>query len=191
MSDFLREKHKEITARLDELKPAVDEHKRLQDASSALRKVIGSAASEATSAVAATVTHRHRRRRPRGSGSAKRASKVAPAAAAAAAPAATPVEAPRKKRGRPPGRPKKVGRPKTNKVGRPSVRTKARGGRPKGGGMRAAQALSLVQAQPGVTIPELAVKMDIKENYLYRVLPGLQQVGKIRKEGRGWFPVQG
>jgi len=191
VTDFLHEKHQEITDRLKELQPVVDEYNHLKNAASALAEVIGSAASEATSAVAATVTHRRRRGRPRGSGSAKRASKAAPVAAAAAAPAVTPVQASRKKRGRPPGRPKKVGRPQTKKVGRPSGRPKARGGRPKGGGMRAAQALSLMQAQPGVTIPELAAKMDIKENYLYRVLPGLQQEGKIRKEGRGWFPIEG
>jgi hypothetical protein len=34
---------------------------------------------------------------------------------------------------------------------------------------------SFVQGQPGITIPELAAKMGIKQNYLYRVLPGLEQ----------------
>jgi hypothetical protein len=28
--------------------------------------------------------------------------------------------------------------------------------------------------------------MGIKQNYLYRVLPGLQTEGKVRKQGRGW-----
>ena len=28
--------------------------------------------------------------------------------------------------------------------------------------------------------------MGIHQNYLYRVLPGLQADGKVRKEGRGW-----
>jgi ribosomal protein S25 len=65
VTDFLDEKHKEITERLKELKPLVDEFNRLEAAASALAKVIGSAASEATSAVAATVTHRRRRGRPR------------------------------------------------------------------------------------------------------------------------------
>jgi DNA-binding IclR family transcriptional regulator len=46
-----------------------------------------------------------------------------------------------------------------------------------------------VEAQPaGITIPELAAKMGIKQNYLYRVLPGLQKEGKVRKRGRTWFP---
>jgi DNA-binding HxlR family transcriptional regulator len=30
--------------------------------------------------------------------------------------------------------------------------------------------------------------MGIKQNYLYRVLPGLEQDGLVRKEGRGWHP---
>ena len=57
------------------------------------------------------------------------------------------------------------------------------------GGKRAAEALSFVQGQPGITIPELAVKMGIKQNYLYRVLPGLEQEGKLEKKGRGWYPT--
>lgn len=66
--------------------------------------------------------------------------------------------------------------------------TKARrgAGRPKGSGRRSAEALKFVQGQPGITIPELAAKMGIAQNYLYRVLPGLQQEKKVRKDGRGW-----
>jgi hypothetical protein len=80
----------------------------------------------------------------------------------------TPTKAVRSKPGRAPGRPK------------------GRGGRRKGSGTRAAQALSFVHGQPGITIPELAGKMGIKQNYLYRVLPGLEQDGKLEKKGRGW-----
>jgi hypothetical protein len=61
-----------------------------------------------------------------------------------------------------------------------------RAGRRKGSGTRAAEALKLVQGQPGITIPELAAKMGIKQNYLYRVLPGLESEGKVSKSGRGW-----
>src|SRR4051812_29861445 len=42
-----------------------------------------------------------------------------------------------------------------------------RRGRPRGSGTRAAQALDLVRARPGITIPELAEAMGIKQNYLY------------------------
>ncbi len=45
-----------------------------------------------------------------------------------------------------------------------------------------------MQGQPGITIPELAAKMGIKQNYLYRVLPGLEQENKVSKQGSGWYP---
>jgi len=73
----------------------------------------------------------------------------------------------------------------TRKAGRPAKR---RAGRRKGSGTRAAEALALVKGQPGITIPELAAKMGIKQNYLYRVLPGLEQEKKVSKQGRGWHP---
>ena len=64
-----------------------------------------------------------------------------------------------------------------------------RRGRPRGSGKRAQQAQELVNAQPGITIPELADAMGIQANYLYRVMPTLQQEGRIRKEGKGWHPA--
>ncbi len=95
-------------------------------------------------------------------------------------------------RRRGPGRPrgsvsrKASGVAAAKKPGRPAG--KRRAGRRKGSGTRAAEALSFVQGQPGITIPELAAKMGIKQNYLYRVLPGLEQEGKVKKDGRGWHP---
>ncbi|UUY05791.1 MarR family transcriptional regulator [Svornostia abyssi] len=62
-----------------------------------------------------------------------------------------------------------------------------RRGRPKGSGTRGTQALDLVKANPGIAIPELAEKMGIKQNYLYRVLPGLEQDGLVEKRDRGWY----
>jgi hypothetical protein len=168
VTDFLDEKRREIAGRLNELGPLMEEYRRLEAAASALEGL-----GRATAAAAAP-----RRRgpgRPRGS-----ARKTAAAASA-------------KKPGRPPGRPKKVGRP-PKKAGRPAgsaakvAAPKRRAGRRKGSGTRAAQALSFVQGQPGITIPELAAKMGIKQNYLYRVLPGLEQEGKLSKRGRGWHP---
>ncbi len=191
MTDFLDEKRREITDRLKELKPLVDEHTRLQAAVSALAKLGGSAAPASTTTAAAP---RRKKGPGRPRGSVNRASKATPAAAPAATPvAATPVKPARKKPGRPKGSGKKVGRPAGSgkKVGRPAGkvgRPKGRGGRRKGSGTRALQTLSLVQGQPGITIPELAAKMNIKQNYLYRVLPGLEQDGKLEKKGRGWHP---
>ena len=63
-------------------------------------------------------------------------------------------------------------------------------GRPKGTETRAKQALKLVQANPGITIPEVADKLGIKHNYLYRVLPGLAEDGLVEKAGRGWRAKQ-
>jgi hypothetical protein len=157
VTDFLDEKRQEITNRLKELRPLVDEFNRLEAAASALAGVIGSAASDA----GAAVTRRRGPGRPRGSG--RRKAKAAPVTPTATA--TTPKAA------RKPGRP-----------------AKRRAGRRKGSGTRAAEALSFVQGQPGITIPELAAKMGIKQNYLYRVLPGLEQEKKVEKKGRGWHP---
>jgi ribosomal protein S25 len=65
-----------------------------------------------------------------------------------------------------------------------------RRGRPKGSGQRAQQALEQIRNQPGITIPELAEKMGIKQNYLYRVVPDLQEQGLVTKSGRGWHIKQ-
>ena len=61
-----------------------------------------------------------------------------------------------------------------------------RRGRPKGSGKRASQALELVRSRPGITVPELAEAMGIKQNYLYRVMPDLAEQGLVTKSGRGW-----
>jgi hypothetical protein len=168
VTDFLDEKRQEITSRLKELRPLVDEFNRLEAAATALAGVIGSAASDAgsvASAAAATVTRRRGPGRPRGSASRKKAAKAA--APAATATATAPKAA----------APKAAAKP-----------AKRRAGRRKGSGTRAAEARSFVQGQPGITIPELAAKMGIKQNYLYRVLPGLEQENKVEKKGRGWYP---
>lgn len=119
MADFLDEKRKEIRARLQELKPLVDEYHRLEAAVQALEGVKPTAAPrQARSTTARTGTGRR--------------------------------------------------------------------GRPRGSGTRSKEALAIVRSTPGITIPELAERMGIKQNYLYRVLPALQKDGMVRKEGRGW-----
>jgi ParB/RepB/Spo0J family partition protein len=70
-----------------------------------------------------------------------------------------------------------------------SART-SRSTRGKGSATRTTEALGFVTEQPGITIPELAAKMSVKQNYLYRVLPALEHDGKITKQGRGWHPVK-
>jgi predicted Rossmann fold nucleotide-binding protein DprA/Smf involved in DNA uptake len=63
------------------------------------------------------------------------------------------------------------------------------GRRGRRGGTRATQTLELVRSKPGISIPELAQAMGIQPNYLYRVLPGLEKEGQIKREGRGWHPA--
>lgn len=102
--------------------------------------------------------------------------------AAAPARAAAPAAAAPARRG--PGRPRRsaTSAPARTASGAP----RRRAGRRKGSGTRSLQALTFVQEQPGITIPELAARMGIKQNYLYRVLPSLEQEGKVEKQGRGW-----
>jgi hypothetical protein len=69
---------------------------------------------------------------------------------------------------------------------------RGRPGRPRGrrgGNTRASQALDLVRAEPGITIPRLASAMKIQPNYLYRVMPSLEKDGTIKRNGQGWFPA--
>lgn len=67
-------------------------------------------------------------------------------------------------------------------------------GRPKGSGKnqgtRSEQAVRIVQENPGVTIPDIATKMGIEPNYLYRVLPKLAKDKVLRKDGQGWVAVE-
>ena len=74
---------------------------------------------------------------------------------------------------------------------RSSGSSNGRRGRPRGSGTRGAQALELVKARPGITIPELAEAMGIKQNYLYRVMPTLAEEGQVAKSGRGWHVREG
>jgi hypothetical protein len=124
MADFLDEKRKEIRARLQELRPLVDEYHRLEAAAQALDGV----------------------KPARGRAAPRRSRSTSTRAASGT----------------------------------------GRRGRPRGSGTRSKEALALVRSNPGISIPELADKMGIKQNYLYRVLPGLQKDGMVRKEGRGW-----
>jgi len=85
---------------------------------------------------------------------------------------------------------KRAPAPPSARARKPAGTSTGRRGRPKGSGNRGNEALALVKERPGITIPELAEAMGIKQNYLYRVVPGLQKDGLVRKEGRGWHPVQ-
>jgi predicted Rossmann fold nucleotide-binding protein DprA/Smf involved in DNA uptake len=87
--------------------------------------------------------------------------------------------------GRPPGSGTTRTRRAASSTGRRTRRTRGR----RGGSTRANQALELVRGKPGITIPEVAKSMGIEPNYLYRVLPKLQQEGQIKRDGQGWVPA--
>lgn len=83
--------------------------------------------------------------------------------------------------------------PRRRGPGRPRGSTSGgrRRGRRAGGATRATQALELVRARPGITIRELAEAMSIAPNYLYRILPSLEQEGQVSREGKGWVASNG
>lgn len=122
MADFLDAKVREIEERLQELRPLVEEHRRLEAAFAALDGGESSPPPRAH----ARAGNGGRRGRPRGS---------------------------------------------------------------RGANTRATQAIELVRARPGMTIPELAEHMGIKPNYLYRILPQLEEDGKVRRKEKGWHPA--
>ena len=72
------------------------------------------------------------------------------------------------------------------RTGRRAPSGRRRRGRPRGSGTRSIQAIELVKARPGITIRELADSMGIKANYLYRVMPTLEQEGKVKRRNGGW-----
>ncbi len=65
-----------------------------------------------------------------------------------------------------------------------------RRGRPRGSGGRAQEVLAHVHKQPGITIAELAKRMKIKPNYLYRILPQLEKDGNLHKRDKGYHPPE-
>jgi ParB/RepB/Spo0J family partition protein len=56
-------------------------------------------------------------------------------------------------------------------------------------GSSRSRVLAQVEQHPGVTIPELASKLGIHQNQLYKLLPALDAEGKVQKHGRGWHPT--
>jgi DNA-binding IclR family transcriptional regulator len=74
-------------------------------------------------------------------------------------------------------------------VRRRAVRKPGRPRGRRGGNTRANQALELVRAKPGITIPQIAEQLKIEPNYLYRVMPKLVEDGQVERDGQGWHPA--
>ena len=93
-------------------------------------------------------------------------------------------------RRRGPGRPPGSGTRKRSTAARATTRRRAasngRRRRRRAGGTRADQALGLIKATPGITVPQIAKKMGIRQNYLYRVTAGLQKQGAVKRRGNGF-----
>ena len=70
------------------------------------------------------------------------------------------------------------GRPRGSRTAATRTRRRRRGG------TRADQAVRLIKANPGITASEIARKMKIQPNYMYRVLGDLQKEGRVKKSGR-------
>lgn len=82
------------------------------------------------------------------------------------------------------------GRPKgsTNKTTSGGT-TAPRKRRKRRGGTRADQAVKLIEGQPGISASDVAKTMKIKPNYLYRVLGDLEKEGRVKKDGRQYYPT--
>lgn len=92
---------------------------------------------------------------------------------------------------RSPGRPRGSGG-KTAKAPTPSGSDSApRRRRKRRGGTRADQAVKLIESQPGISASDVAKTMKIKPNYLYRVLGDLEKEGRVKKDGRQYYPAAG
>ena len=90
---------------------------------------------------------------------------------------------------RKPGR-RGPGRPKGSTRKAPATRSTApRKRRKRRGGTRADQAVKLIESQPGISASDVAKTMKIKPNYLYRVLGDLENEGRIKKDGRQYYPA--
>jgi transposase-like protein len=84
-----------------------------------------------------------------------------------------------------PGRPKGSTSKASGRTTGPRRRRKRRGG------TRADQAVKLIEGQPGISASDVAKSMSIKPNYLYRVLGDLEKEGRVKKDGRQYYPAGG
>lgn len=84
---------------------------------------------------------------------------------------------------RAPGRPRGSKSSSTKSAAAPRRRRRRRGG------TRADQAVNLIAKEPGISASDVAKAMKIKPNYLYRVLGDLEKEGRVKKQGRQYYPA--
>lgn len=87
------------------------------------------------------------------------------------------------------------GKPAKKKPGRPRKTTPAATNakprrRRSSGKTRADEAVKLINGKPGISASDIAKTMKIKPNYLYRVLGDLEKEGRVKKDGRQYYPAE-
>ena len=80
------------------------------------------------------------------------------------------------------------GRPRGSSAAAPKA-AGTRRRRKRRGGTRADQAVELIASKPGISASDVAKTMKIKPNYLYRVLGDLEKEGRVKKDGRQYYPT--
>lgn len=88
-----------------------------------------------------------------------------------------------------PAPPAPVAPPSAESEGDPAPAAPVKKRRNRQGGTRADQAVELITGNPGISASDVAKTMKIKPNYLYRVLGDLEKEGRVKKDGRNYFPV--
>lgn len=91
-------------------------------------------------------------------------------------------KAARRSPGRPRGKKSTATASSNKRAAAPRKRRKRRGGG------RSEEAVKLITKQPGIGASDVAKAMKIKPNYLYRVLGDLEKEGRVKKQGRKYFP---
>ncbi len=81
------------------------------------------------------------------------------------------------------------GRPRGSSNAKPAGTSTAPRRRKRRGGTRADQAVNLITKEPGISASDVAKQMKIKPNYLYRVLGDLEKEGRVKKDGRQYYPA--
>ena len=74
---------------------------------------------------------------------------------------------------------RRPGRPRGSTNSKPSGRRRS--------GTRADQAVKIVQENPGISAGEVAKRLGIAPNYMYRVMSELEKEGRVHKDGRKYL----
>jgi sugar-specific transcriptional regulator TrmB len=88
--------------------------------------------------------------------------------------------------GRPRGSKKSTSTASTTSTAKAAATPRRR--RKRRGGTRADQAVALIEKNPGISASDVAKQMKIKPNYLYRVLGDMEKEGRVKKQGRQYYP---